>query len=955
MSVAAGRPLERERELAELRDALADASAGSGQLIVVEGPAGIGKSRLLDEAGAIARVEGMDVLRARGGELEQEYAFGVVLDLLEPRFARSTPTERERLLQGRAALAGPSLAKVDARVGRGAPTDEFALVHGLYWCVVNLSEQRPVAIVVDDVHWADELSLRFLVYLARRLDDLSGTLIVGLRTGDPGPESDLLIRLASTEGARTLRPGELSLSATGELLADLGLEVAGREELVRACWEGTRGNPFLLRELAVEMRGTPGAWESGDPSELARFAPDSVRRSVVLRLRRLGPDALALAQACAVLGAEAPLHWAARLANLDAVAAAAAAERLRAAQILAPTDAAAFQHPVIRSAIYEDLPPGERPRAHADIARILKEEGAPAEQIAHHLLASAPTPAPWACAALHEGARAAARRGGLVTAMRYLRRAVDVCPPGDRTAQVLIDLGVVEAACGETSSLSRFEQALTVIDAPADHADALYALGLTLFRYGRHLEAAETFRRGADLFADSERTTGLRFEGAFMCVAMYVAPLLAEAGRRLESIAAPIIEHGPANAEERVLLAVLAERRAGTRPPARANAALAELAIGAGALLREQTSDSLAVNLTIYALLWSGRTSVAQQLADDVLADARDRDSVLAFAEASLARALVMLTRGRITEAMADAQSAIVGMKRGWRTGVPAPQGILVECLIERGDIDAAATVVEDLEQLLAGPETCGLNGFFYRARGRVRLARSDPGGALSDFLENGRVIEPYGDNPAIFQWRTYAALAAHAIGDRDHAMRLVGEELELARSYGLPAQIGAALRVRAIVGDEASAIRTLEQAAEVLQESDAPLELAYTLAELGARQRRVGHRVLSRNPLRRALALAEQCGATMLEQRAREELLVSGAKPRRAAMTGVAALTPSELRIARLAATGRTNRAIAETLFLTKNTVEWHLRHVYRKLDVSSRAALASCFESEQARPGRH
>src|SRR5437764_9918111 len=162
---------------------------------------------------------------------------------------------------------------------------------------------------------------------------------------------------------------------------------------------------------------------------------------------------------------------------------------------------------------------------HAAAARLLHAEGAPAEEVAHHLLAGTPTTEAWACTALHDAARAAARKGAPATAVRYLRRALELCAPGALDGAMLVDLGMVEAAAGETTSLARFEEALRMIDEPAEQARALYALGQTLYRYGRHEEAATTFRRGEELFRPRDRELALMFQGAFMCAAWFVEAL----------------------------------------------------------------------------------------------------------------------------------------------------------------------------------------------------------------------------------------------------------------------------------------------------------------------------------------------------------------------------------------------------------------------------------------------
>jgi predicted ATPase len=317
--VASG-AIERGAELAAIAELLDEVAAGSGGMLVIEGPSGIGKSRLLDEARVLAARRGMDILRARGGELERGYTFGVVLRLFEARLAAG---EDDGLLRGRATLASPLLYRNETDQPP-QPTDEFGLLHGLYWCVVNLSEGQPVALLVDDIHWADDFSLRFLNYLAQRLEDLPVALILAIMTGDPLANSDLVARLASSS-RMTLQPAQLSSDGVRSLFDAAELPVAISPDLVDASWEATGGNPFLLTELIATIRADPQDWAAADPGRLAAFAPHSVRHGLTLRLSRFGPDAVALAQACSVLGDNAPLRLASDVAGLDIGGAGAAA------------------------------------------------------------------------------------------------------------------------------------------------------------------------------------------------------------------------------------------------------------------------------------------------------------------------------------------------------------------------------------------------------------------------------------------------------------------------------------------------------------------------------------------------------------------------------------------------------------------------------------------------------
>ena len=928
------RPLERERELDRISVLLDRTESGAGAVLVVEGPSGIGKSRLLDEAAAMALDAGHDVLAARAGELECNYPFGLVLGLLEGRFARASPQDRAALFHGQAALAAPLLSPGDDDPGHASTVDEFALVHGLYWCVVGLSERRPVALIVDDAHWADELSLRFLNYLARRVDDVPVALILAVRTGDPTARSDLVAHLLDAGDEFRLHPAELSLDATRELLTG-PVVPADAEEFIRASWDATGGNPFLLRELAKAICDDPVEWSAADPSRVAAFAPDAVARTVTRRLKRLGPEAYAFAQACAVFGDGASLARVSRLAGLQLDAGACAGDSLTQAHILSSADPASFAHPMIASAVRAECDVLGRQRAHLRAAQLLHAEGAGVDEVARHVFDGSPTHEPWAVEALHRAARAAARRGAPEVAVRYLRRVIDVLPSDRLTRSTLVDLGMVEAASGEETALTRFEQALTLIDEPAGHAQALYALGQTLFRRGRHEEALATFRRGVELVGDEDPDMALMFEGALHCVRILVH------GYTMESVsdaAAALCTRAPRTRAERFILAPQALIRALSDPRIAAAADLACAALGNGALLTEQTSQGIAAILAIGALHWAGRAHDAQHAAEALMADARDRGDAVAFAEGALVRAICLLDRGLVTEAMADAYTAIEGFGSGWHAYGPTPQAVLCRCLIERGELHEAQRRLAESEADLVGHAS--VDTWFLAARGQLRLANGQAPAALDDLLETGKLLARAGiTNPTVIPWRSWGTVAAHRCCEFALAKRLITEQVELARGYGLPGALGGALRARALLEDQP--LDTLTEAVDVLETADAQLELARALRDLGMVLRRSGQRTASRRPLRRALELAHRSGAVVLGDSVRQELLASGAKPRRVPMTGIESLTPTELRIAKLAVQEDSNRKIAELLFVTKNTVAWHLLRVYRKLGVSSREEL--------------
>jgi DNA-binding CsgD family transcriptional regulator len=213
--------------------------------------------------------------------------------------------------------------------------------------------------------------------------------------------------------------------------------------------------------------------------------------------------------------------------------------------------------------------------------------------------------------------------------------------------------------------------------------------------------------------------------------------------------------------------------------------------------------------------------------------------------------------------------------------------------------------------------------------------------------LEVGRGFAGLGGrNPAIHAWRSDAALALLALGDDRRARELADEELELARAWGAPRPLGRALRVAGLARGGDAGLALLGDAVDVLEPSPARLEHAKALVELGAGLRRANRRADARPPLRRGLELAMICGATPLSERAETELLATGARLGRIALSGVESLTPSERRVADLAASGASNREIAQALFVTVKTVEVHLSSAYRKLDIASRRELSGALD---------
>jgi ATP/maltotriose-dependent transcriptional regulator MalT len=333
--------------------------------------------------------------------------------------------------------------------------------------------------------------------------------------------------------------------------------------------------------------------------------------------------------------------------------------------------------------------------------------------------------------------------------------------------------------------------------------------------------------------------------------------------------------------------------------------------------------------------------------------DAQSRGSLLGFAAASHMRAVAILLRGRVPDAAKDARQALAVEPRGWRLGAGGARAVLANCLLERGDLEGAERHLAAAGEVTGEHDVTRLS--LLSTRARLRLTRADAEAALADFLAAGELGERAGAaNPVLAPWRSGAALAHTALGHPAEGVRLAEAELALAERFGAPGPIGRALRTIGMIRGPESGLEALEASARCLESSQAALERARSMVEFGAALRRSGRRRDAREPLREGLDLARRCGADALAERARQEARVAGARPRRTAVSGLEALTARELQVARLAANGRSNREIAEALVVTVKTVEWHLKHSFRKLGVDSRQKLSRLLaDAEPSRNG--
>jgi DNA-binding CsgD family transcriptional regulator len=912
--------LERTAEVGALEAAVTSAAAGTGSAVIVEGEAGIGKTALLTTAGETAAAGSLTVLRARGGELERDLTFGVVRQLFEGLLARTPRKRRDALLD---AAARPAAGLF----GHGAPDglpDEPSLVHAVYWLCANLAEHGPVCLVVDDAQWSDAASLRWLVYLARRLEELPVALLVAVRSGEPGAPVELLEALATQPAVWRVRPRMLSGCASAELVRDAYGEGADAG-FCRAVHEAAGGNPFLVREVLASLLADGVPPDAEHAEGVARLQPQAVASSVLLRLGRLPADAVALARAVAVLGTETPLARAAALAGLAAEAAASAADALAAAHVLRPGLPLDFLHPVIRSVLYQDVPAGERSRAHARAAQVLQAEGAPAMDSVVHLLATEPAgdPAVVACLRAAVAAEPDARR-----AVVLLRRALAEPPPAERRAELLLELGEIEARAYQPEAIGHLTEARALAAGGDLEPRAVQALARAWTLDPRPGAALEWAEAELELQPGDDLALALH---ALEVIRGHVTPGQAA---KLRAGAA-----GAGTPAARYLLAALAYKALDHGTAADAEA-LAEAALQGG--LEAEGVRGSGFILALAGLETADALDRAAGLARSATSEARRRGDLSGFALALTLRADVEARAGDLAEAASHATDALrLASEHGLAWAEPVAIATLLEVLAGQGRLEEADRLLEERE-LSEWQRGSARAAVHLHARGRLRLAQGRPDEALADFEGVGEIVRRYAvDHPASLPWRSDAALALLGLDRRDEAAALVAEELDLARGFGARHPIGAALRVAGLVEGGEAGRALLAEAVDVLAESPARLARAHALVDLGAALRRANERLAARDRLRAGLDLAHRCGATALEERAVQEIEASGARPRRRVISGVDALTPSERRVARMAARGMANRDIAQALFLSVRTIENQLRQVYLKLDVAGRREL--------------
>jgi DNA-binding NarL/FixJ family response regulator len=919
-TAADGGILERDDDLDSCSSVLEDVRGRSGATIVVEGAAGIGKSELLARVCAESAVRGITPLLVRGYHHEQTLAFGGVRTLLSRWVAGHNTRDRQKLFAGGAAIAKVPLGLPHS--GRGSV---IGFIEALYWLIVNATNaDTALLFAVDDAHWLDEESLTWLEYLAVRLTSLPVVLVLAYRP-DETQAAPALTRI-SLQATRTLRLRPLSLDAVRTVVG----QALGRvpdDGFCAAFHRHSGGNPFYLRgmlDLARERRLTPTA---ASAAEIDSLTPRQVVLHLNTRLDRLGPAARRLANTLAVFGSGSPLDDVTRFAGLTFDEGRRAYDQLRKAAILDDGPRVDFRHPIIRSAVYDAIDPGERSDAHRAAAWYLHDDGEDAALVAAHLLHVRTAADPWVVDRLVAAAADATSAGLANTAARYLGRAADEPPALNRRCEVRTRHGQALALGDMAAALPELRAAYDLALDDVQRTEAAIALAKTYGYANRLGDAVRLLDKAIGNCADEVLRGQLHAEQLLWAAWWADDPHRPERMRFLDETVPPL---RGANHTERLRITLHAWSLVLRARPSADAAAAIQPVLRNGVTFADLDQGMEVGTITAFVHLFSEDLTTAGRLFDQAVREF-DRDgwrgTHLAFARVHQGN--VALRQGRLADAVVDAET---GLRLADRTGpgTPAEQfatGTLIEALSARGDVDRAAAVraargYGDVQpDALILPIPWIVAGALELARGRVRPAAATLRRA-GQWLEHSEIL-----NPSVAPWCFDLARALRHTSP-DEALELAEVGQRRADAFGSPLVRAQALRTLALLRPT-TAVDLLHEAVALLRDGPNRLEQAHAVADLAMALARRDQDATTL--LTEALTLADDCGALSLRATVARKL---GVDPR---PRGVNTLSPHQQRVAHLAADGHSDAEIAYSTVLDLDTVTALRQEATRLLDAGS------------------
>ncbi|WFB84711.1 MULTISPECIES: AAA family ATPase [Streptomyces] len=871
---------ERDEEVATLRravDTLCADRSSPGLLLEARSEAGVGKTALLAETRRLAEARGCTVWSARGGETLKSVPFNVVRQLLQPALVSMLPEEAREYLGDWYGIAGPALGIADPGERQADPQGVY---DGLVAVVRRLARREwPLVLLIDDAHWADQETLRWLAALAERLDETSLLIVFARRPGDVSGDSARHLDAAAAAG-RPLAPlNALTPDATAGLTrATLGDHADAA--FCREVWAVTGGNPYETVELLARVQDSELQPVEAEAAELRALNRTARGGGLVSRLEQLGVDSHRFAWAAAILGSGITVDMVARLATLDRADAARCAELLCEARILSAPDPSSgrpdggdleFVHPLIASAVYNSIPDALRTAMHGIAAQLVTDSGLGAAAASRHLLQVYPDDDQEVVDQLREAAREHLAVGAPDAARRCLERALQEPPLPDAHARVLFELGCATLLTAPATTIGHLRTALAMPGLDGEQrVDAVFRLSQALLHNDQLEEAVRTVE--AEAARTPDPSARLRLQAAqFMWEGIHAGETSSpHRSARLVELAATCT--GRDNAERALLILrgfdAMTHGESAEEVVELCDRALVNgrLAPGLGWTDTEWGLELLMMLASSYA--YTDRLDRAEALFTEAL---RAYESAgWSGGHLALAHAYVGLghrRRGRLREAEDSLRESLRIAERVGR-GLPLYWSAtcnLIDTLLARGHVEEARALADQYGFAPPYPSTIVLPDP-RSVRGRLLLAtgRTEEGINELEAAEKAAAVRGR-HNPVVVPWATELARAL-ATEDPGRAARLASDARDRAERFGTDTAIGEALRCAAALETGPRAVRLAAQAVTYLEASPCQYEHAAARVEYGILAR-------SSEELNRGLALADSCGADGLVARAREAL----------------------------------------------------------------------------------
>ncbi len=932
--------VERNHELSILNGIYSSLQETQGSAVIVEGAPTLGKTSLLADFSQGVVQSGGSFLSSFSSRAERTCSLGTLTQLFEAAELSGETMERvDRLLS-----AGSSATSPSPGLRGGIPPE---VLRGLHGVLIALSARGPLVLAVDDAHQADAPTLDFLLYLVRRIHT---SRIMVLVAADRRPRQDYLrfrSELLTFGHSRRLALAPLSAEGTARIAADrLGGRAAA---LATELWNMSGGNPLLVRALLEDQERRVAEFPAvgEEPREVS--AGSAFVQAVHDCLQRCGASMVRFAGALAVLGEDADTPVLEALLRNDTASMSRVVGVLNEVGLLAGNR---FRSDSLRNAVLEGMSSSQRIDVRRRAAVVLHELARPSEVVARYLVLADHGLEPWAVAALESAAEHALLSGDLELTARYLRRALADCP-GDTLKRARLQAALARAEWWDTPNTAvRHVPELIRHSAEGRLDERAVTELLGYLAWQGKMEEAVAVTEQADgprgparklphHTSDPRRGHSRR---------LWLCAFFPELRDRLRPHPSPPLQAAMKSVralEEHNAIAALESALTGQADEK--TLMIAEQVLQGAS--RDDGSVSAAATC-LYTLIYLGRVDRADSWCG-ALADATmKRGGRLWRALLSAIHADVQARQGRMTDASASAREALALVPvSDWGVAIGLPLAIAVESATARGCLGEAEShlrtpVPDTMLQTLFGVR-------YLRARGRYHTATERHQAALGDFRTCGELLERWRlDKPFVLPWRVDAAQALLASGALREARELVYKQLARIGPNDSLTQ-GAALRVLAESSDLAERTAILREAADALQAGHDRYELFQTVVASARAHRALGDVETAQEYGAAAQRLAEFCGVPVHASPGPSWQVVSRG-PRAvgtsATTTGhlLDRLSEAERRVAQLASAGRSNRQIAEELFITVSTVEQHLTRVYRKLKTRHRTELRGKLQSD-------